>query len=88
MLFFNRFVFSLAAITKFSVDALLTIEDLQLLFFQERANRNSSINSRNRSVQAENIKNPKLSAKFSSIKACAAALKADRGTIRSYLSGR
>lgn len=86
--FLNRFVFSLAAITKFSVDALLTIEDLQLLFIQERANRDSSSNSRDRSVQAENIKNHKLSAKFSSINARAAALKADPGTIQLYLSGR
>ena len=85
--FLNRFVFSLEAITNFSVDALLTIEDLQLLFLQERANRDSSLTARSRSVLAENIKNPKLSAKFSSINACAAALKADRSTIRSYLSG-
>lgn len=85
--FLNRFVFSLEAITNFSVDALLTIEDLQLIFLQERTNRDSSITARSRSVLAENIKNPKLSAKFSSINACAAALKADRGTIRSYLSG-
>lgn len=85
--FLNRFVFSLEAITNFSVDALLTIEDLQLLFLQERTNRDSSITARRRSVLAENIKNPKLSAKFSSINACAAAIKADRGTIRSYLSG-
>lgn len=75
------------AITNFSVDALLTIEDLQLIFLQERTNRDSSITPRSRSVLAENIHNPKLSAKFSSINPCAAALKADRGTIRSDLSG-
>jgi hypothetical protein len=85
--FLNRFVFSLTAITHFSVDALLTIEDMQILFLQERANRESSNTARSRSVLAENIKNPKLSGKFSSINACAAALKADRATIRSYLSG-
>lgn len=86
--FLNRFVFSLTAITKFSVDALLTIEDLQLLFSQERANRNSSKNARSQSILTENIKNPKLSAKFSSLNACAKALKADRATLRLYLRGK
>jgi hypothetical protein len=86
--FLNRFVFSLTAITNFSVDALLTIEDLQLLFSTERANRDSSINDRSHLILAENIKNPKLSAKFSSLNACAKALKADRGTLRLYLQGK
>lgn len=86
--FLNRFVFSLTAITNFSVDALLTIEDLQLLFSTERANRDSSINDRSHSILAENIKNPKLSAKFSSLNACAKALKADRATLRLYLQGK
>ncbi len=86
--FLNRFLFSLTAITNFSVDALLTIEDLQLLFSQERANRDSSINERSHSILAENIKNPKLSAKFSSLNACANALKADRVTLRLYLQGK
>ena len=86
--FLNRFVFSLTAITNFSVDALLTIEDLQLLFSTERANRDSSINDRSHSILAENTKNPKLSAKFSSLNACAKALKADRATLRLYLQGK
>ena len=89
--FLNRFIFSLTAITNFSVDepaALLTIDDLQLLFSQERANKDSSINNRSNSILAENIKNPKLSAKFSSLNACANALKADRVTLRLYLQGK
>lgn len=87
--FLNRFVFSLTAsfTTNFSVDALLTIDDLQLLFSTERTNRDSSINDRSHSILAENIKNPKLSAKFSSLNACANALKADRATLRLYLQG-
>lgn len=86
--FLNRFVFSLSAKTNFSVDALLTIDNLQLLFSTERANRDSSINDKSHSVLAENIKNPKLSAKFSSLNACANALKADRATLRKYLQGK
>jgi hypothetical protein len=86
--FLNRFIFSLTAITNFSVDALLTINDLQLLFSQERANKNSSINDRSNSILAENIKNSKLSVKFSSLNACASALKADRATLRLYLQGK
>lgn len=86
--FLSRFIFSLTAITNFSVDALLTIEDLQLLFSQERANRNSSINDRSYSILAENINNPKLSAKFASLNTCAKALKADRATLRLYLQGK
>jgi NUMOD1 domain/GIY-YIG catalytic domain len=86
--FLNRFLFSLTAITNFSVDALLTIDDLQLLFSQERANRDSSINDRSISILAENIKNHKLSVKFSSLNACANGLKADRGTLRLYLQGK
>lgn len=86
--FLSRIIFSLTAITNFSVDALLTIENLQLLFSQERANKESSINARSKSVLAENIKNPKLSAKFSSLNACANALKADRTTLRLYLQGK
>lgn len=83
--FLNRFVFSLTAITNFSVDALLTIDDLQLLFSTERVGKDSSINDKSHSILAENIKNPKLSAKFSSLNACAKGLKADRATLRSYL---
>ena len=37
---------------------------------------------------AENIINPNLSAKFTSINACAKALKADRSTLRLYLQGK
>jgi hypothetical protein len=83
--FLNRFVFSLTAITNFSVDALLTIDDLQLIFSTERANKDSSINDKSHSILAENIKNPELSAKFSSLNACAKGLKADRATLRLYL---
>ena len=83
--FLNRFVFSLTALTNFSVDALMTIDDLQLLFSTQRANRNYSINDRSKPILAENIKNPKLSAKFPSLNACAKDLKADRGTLRLYL---
>lgn len=72
--FLNRFIFSLTAIPNFNVDALLTIDDLQLLFLQERDNKDSSIHLRSKSVLAENIKDPKLSAKFSSVNACAKAL--------------
>jgi hypothetical protein len=86
--FLNRFVFSLTAITNFSVDALLTIDDLQLLFSTERACKDSSINDRSHSILAENIKNPKLSAKFSSLNACAKGLKADRATLRLYLQSK
>jgi hypothetical protein len=86
--FLNRFVFSLTAITNLSVDALLTIDDLQLLFSTERASKDSSINDNSHSILAENIKNPKLSAKFSSLNACAKGLKADRGTLRLYLQSK
>jgi len=86
--FLNRFIFSLTAITNFSVDALLSMDDLQLLFLQERANKDSSNNLRSHSVLAENIKNPKLSCKFSSLNACAKALKADRATLRLYLQDK
>jgi hypothetical protein len=86
--FLNRFVFSLTAITDFSVDALLTIDDLQLLFSTERARKDSSINDKSHSILAENIKNPKLSAKFSSLNACAKGLKADRATLRLYLQSK
>jgi len=86
--FLNRFVFSLTAITDFSVDALLTIDDLQLLFSTERARKDSSINDKSHSILAENIKKPKLSAKFSSLNACAKGLKADRATLRLYLQSK
>lgn len=89
--FLNRFVFSLTAITNLSVDALLTIDDLQLLFSTERASKDSSINDKSpaaAAILAENIKNPKLSAKFSSLNACAKGLKADRATLRLYLQGK
>lgn len=86
--FLNRFVFSLTAITNFSVEALLTIDDLQLLFSTQRASKDSSINDKSHSILAENIKNPKLSAKFSSLNSCAKALKADRATLRLYLQNK
>jgi GIY-YIG catalytic domain/NUMOD1 domain len=86
--FLNRFIFSLTAITKFSVEALLTIDDLQRLFSQERANKYSSINERSHSILAENIKNHKLSSKFPSLNSCAKVLKADRATLRLYLKGQ
>lgn len=86
--FLNRFIFSLTAITNFSVNALLTVIDLQLLFSQERANRDRSLQYRSNSILAENVINPKLSGKYSSLNACAAALKADRATLRLYLQGK
>jgi len=64
------------------------MDDLQLLFLQERANKDSSNNLRSHSVLAENIKNPKLSCKFPSLNACAKALKADRATLRLYLQDK
>lgn len=86
--FLNRFIFSLTAITNCSVNALLTVIDLQLLFSQERANRVRSLQDRSNSVLAENVINPKLSDKYPSLNACAAALKADRATLRLYLQGK
>jgi hypothetical protein len=86
--FLNRFIFSLTAITNCSVNALLTVIDLQLLFSQERANRVRSfsfyLQDRSNSVLAENVINPKLSGKYSSLNACVAALKANRATLRLY----
>lgn len=61
--FLNRFIFSLTAITNCSVNALLTVIDLQLFFSQERANRVRSLQDRSNSVLAENVINPKLSGK-------------------------
>jgi hypothetical protein len=61
--FLNRFIFSLTAITNCSVNALLTVIDLQLLFSQERINRVRSLQSlqdRSNSVLTENVINPKL----------------------------
>ena len=86
--FLNRFIFSLTAITNCSVDALLTETDLQLLFSQERTNKDRSLQKRSNSILAENVINPKLSSKYSSLNACAAALKADRATLRLYLQGK
>jgi hypothetical protein len=90
--FLNRFIFSLTAITNYSVDALLTVDDLQLLFSQERDNRDlylyRSLQESSKSVLAENIKNIKLSCKYPSLNACASALKADRATLRLYLQGK
>jgi hypothetical protein len=86
--FLNRFIFSLTAITNYSVDALLTVNDLQLLFSQERAIRNRSLQDSNNSILAENIKNIKLTCKYPSLNACASALKADRATLRLYLQGK
>lgn len=78
--FLNRFIFSLTAITSCSVNALLTVIDLQLLFSQERANRDRSLQDKSNSVLAENVINPKLSGKYSSLNACAAALKAEQSS--------
>jgi hypothetical protein len=86
--FLNRFIFSLVAITKYSVDALLTVNDLQLIFSQERDIRNRSLQVSSKSVLAENIKNINLTCKYSSLNACATALKADRATLRMYLQGK
>jgi hypothetical protein len=86
--FLNRIIFSLTAITNCSVNALLTVIDLQLLFSQEIVNRDRSLQERSNSVLAENVINPKLSGKYSSLNACAAALKADRATLHLYLQGQ
>ena len=61
---------------------------MQLLFSQERANRYHSFKDRSYSVLAENVQNPKVSGKYSSLNACAAALKADCTTLRLYLQGK
>lgn len=86
--FLNRFVFSLTAITNCSVDTILTVKDLQLLFSQERAIRDRSLQDRSNPVLAENIKNSKLTGEYPSLNACASALKADRATLRLYLQGK
>ena len=86
--FLNRFIFSLTALPNFNVDALLTLEDLILLLRIERTNKDSSINLKSKAVLAENIINPKISTKYSSVNACAKGLKADRGTLRLYLQGK
>lgn len=90
--FLNRFIFSLTAITNYNVNALLTVNDLQLLFSQERAvpfgGRDRSLQKSSKSVLAENIKNYKLTCKYSSLNACASALKADRATLRLYLQNK
>lgn len=86
--FLSRFIFSLTAISNFNIDGLLNVSDLQLLFVQERTDKDYSTNIRSKSVLAENIKNPKLTTKFASINACAKGLKADRGTLRLYLQGK
>ena len=59
-----------------------------MLFLQERANRVRSLQDISNSVLSENVINPKLSGKYSSLNACAAALKADRVTLRLSLQGQ
>ena len=86
--FLNRFIFSLTALVNYNVDQILTLEDLKLLFLQERKNKDNTINLNSKAILAENIKNPKLKYNFSSLNACAKGLKADRGTLGLYLQGK
>lgn len=84
-----RFVFSLKPISTMSVDALLTLSDMQLLFDQTREDiNNAELQPKSNRILAENIKNPNLTAQYVSLNICAKALKGDRKTIRDYLNGK
>lgn len=89
--YLSRFVFTLNPLQnnlsdKMSVDALLAIEDLQILWREVRQEYHSAeLQSKSNRILAENIKNPNLTVQYVSLNACAADLKGDRQTIRKYL---
>ena len=85
--YLQRFTFSLTPMPDMSVDAILTLEDLQLLIQSVRQDitRNTD---KMKPIYAENIKDPALSNTFVSLTAFANKVKGDRATIRSYLNGK
>ena len=86
--YLTRFIFSLTPISNMSVDALLTINDLQLIFTLERDNVLRSVQEKSTPILAENIIDSKLTARYPSLNSCCVALSADRATVRGYLQGK
>lgn len=90
--YLSRFVFTLNPLQDklseiMSVEALFTIEDLQILWKQVRHEFNSAkMQSKSCPILASNIKNPNLTTQYPSLNACAAGLKGDRQTIRKHLN--
>lgn len=86
--FLSRFIFTLTPISNMSVEGLITLEDLKLIFNQERSIIKHSIQPKSTPILAENIKYKNLTKSYPSLSACCADLKADRSTVRSYLQGK
>jgi hypothetical protein len=92
--YLSRFIFTLNPMqndlsAKMSVDALLTLEDLQILWKEVRQKTHlAELQSKSKRIIAVNIKNPNLTTQYVSVNACAAGLKGDRQTITKYLQDR
>ena len=86
-LYLNRFYFSLDIISELPYESILTYEELILLIENVKSQYKPN-HSNSKTILAENMLNCELNSTFSSIGQLAKYLKGDRGTIRSYISGK
>ena len=88
--FLSRFIFTLNPIISMSVEGIINISDIKLLFEQIRKDfNNGEFQFKNRKkILAENIVNSNLTKNYISINACVKDLKGDRSTIRKYLENK
>lgn len=85
-----RFIFSLSPLVNFSVDGLVTLSELKLIFTEVRKDIHNGDFQQQKSkhILAENLLNSELTNNYPSINSCAKSLKGDRFTIRKYLEGK
>lgn len=83
-LYMNRFLFSAVELTQYTVDSVMSIEDLQSLLDKIRISYKPN-QSAAKPVHAENILHSHLSQSYAGINELAQALKGDRGTIRACI---
>uniref|UniRef100_UPI0022385457 GIY-YIG endonuclease n=1 Tax=Ramaria rubella TaxID=113071 RepID=UPI0022385457 len=86
-LYLNRFFFSLEVISEFPYETVISSKELELLInrVKEQYIPNQPASKH---ILAENLIKPELTRIFTSLNEMARCLKGDRGTIRSYLSGK
>lgn len=86
-LFLGRFWLSLDILPELNNSKPLDLESFKALLTQCRMEQDKSKGKpQSKQILAQNSLNPTLTKTYSSIKAFAAAVKGDRGTIRSYLN--
>jgi hypothetical protein len=86
-LYLNRFFFSLEIISEFPYESIISSEELGLLMAKVQ-NQYTPNQPASKQVLAENLIKPGLTRSFTSIGELSRHLKGDKGTIRSYISGK